>query len=221
MSEIEDVETFEALKASLLSSLSGACFARVETFDRATQTATVQPYMTRRVRDLETDDPAEPERLPIRHVRVLSLSAGGFSVVFPVVAGSSVLLLTLEVDHGPHETDAGAGEADPLDWRRHHPGSCVAVPMALARALVPSWAGEAWCEGKLVIGGDERKNQLVFTSDGIEAGGPSPEAVALGPKVRAALDAISTWSSTATAGTLSGILAPLIAAIDAAHFKAK
>lgn len=216
----EEVENLEAFKNALINALSGACFGRVETFDRATQTATVQPYMTRRVRDLETDEPAEPEKLPIRHVRILSLQAGAFAVVFPVAPGDSVLLLTLEGDHGPHEL--GGGEADALDWRRHHPGASVAIPLALARAFVPSWAGEAYADGALVIGGDERKNQALFTPDGIELGGPSPEAVALGPKVRAALEAIVSWSATATPGGLAAGLTPaVIAAVDAAHVKAK
>lgn len=217
---MSDVETLEALKSALLSSLSGACFGRVETFDRATQTATVQPYMTRRVRDVTTDDPTEPEKLPIRPVRVLSLQAGAFAVVFPVAPGDSVLLLTLESDHGPHEL--GGGEADALDWRRHHPGASVALPLALARAFVPSWVGEAYADGALVIGGSERKNQARFTVDGIELGGPSPEAVALGPKVQDALNAILAWSATATPGGLAaGLTAPMIAAVNAAHVKAK
>lgn len=217
---MSDVETLEALKSALLSALSGACFGRVETFDRATQTATVQPYMTRCVRDVETDDPAEPEKLPIRSVRVLSLQAGAFAVVFPVAPGDSVLLLTLEADHGPHEL--GGGEADALDWRRHHPGSSVALPTALARAFVPSWAGDAYAEGALVVGGSERKNQARFTADGIELAGPDPVAVALGPKVRDALNAIVAWSATATPGGLSASLSPaVIAAVDAAHVKAK
>lgn len=217
---MSDVETLEALKSALLSAVSGACFGRVETFDRATQTATVQPYMTRRVRDVTTDDPAEPEKLPIRSVRVLSLQAGAFAVVFPVAPGDSVLLLTLESDHGPHEL--GGEEADALDWRRHHPGASVALPLALARAFVPSWAGEAYAEGSLVIGGSERKNQARFTQDGIELGGPSPVEVALGPKVQDALNAILAWSATATPGGLAaGLTAPMIAAVNAAHVKAK
>jgi hypothetical protein len=215
-----DVDTLEAMKAALLNTISGACFGRVETFDRTTQIATVQPYMTRRVRDVETDEPAEPEKLPLRSVRVLSLQAGGFAVVFPVAVGDSVLILTLESDHGPHEL--GGGEADALDWRKHHPGMSIAIPMALARALVPSWAGEAYADGCLVVGGSERKNQVRFTSDGIELGGPSPVEVALGPKVQDALNAIVAWSATATPGTLSGTLTPaVIAAVNAAHVKAK
>jgi len=129
-------------------------------------------------------------------------------------------LLTLESDHGPHEL--GGGEADALDWRRHHPGASVALPLALARAFVPSWAGEAYADGALVIGGAERKNQARFTTDGIELAGPSPVEVALGPKVQDALNAILAWSATATPGGLAaGLTAPMIAAVNAAHVKAK
>lgn len=215
----DDLDMAEALRDAIVKMLSGASFGRVETFDAATQTATVQPYMTRPVRDVDTDHPLEPEKLPLRHVRVLSLQANGFSLIFPVTVGDSVLLLTLEGDHGPHEL--GGGEADPLDWRRHHAGSCVALPLALARALVPSVAGEAWAAGRLVLGGGARKNTMSFHTDGIELGGPSPDPIALGPPVRAALNAIVSWSATATPGTLSGALTPLIGAIDAQHVKAK
>lgn len=215
----DEIDSLEALRDSIVKALSGASFGRVETFDEATQTAKVQPFMTRLVRDVDTDHPLEPEALPVRHVRVLSLQASGFALVFPLAPGDSVLLLTLEGDHGPHELNGG--EADPLDWRRHHPGSCVALPLALARSLVPSVAGEAWAKGRLVLGGTARKNQMSFHADGIELGGPNPEPIALGPAVRAALNAIVTWSATATAGTLSATLTPLIAAIDAQHVKAK
>lgn len=180
MSLATDIDVFSALERRILRRLHVAQFGRVEKYDRAKQLADVQPYMTLDVLDLDTGDPDEPEKLPvIPAVRVLWLQGGKWSMHFDLPVGSSVLLLTLDVDHGPHQRSGV--EADPIDLRRHHPGASVALPFDLRDEKALAYLADPSLAGKAVLGGEAEETRIVLDptvgAEHVDIGGPNPKAL--------------------------------------------
>lgn len=100
-----------------LSQLHTAMPGRVESYDPLTQTASVKPMLKLDGRTL----PVLP-RVPIVFMR-----AGGFYLVAPLSKGDFVLLVATSSSIAEWRATDGR-EADPVDKRRHHLSSCVAIP---------------------------------------------------------------------------------------------
>lgn len=108
-----------------MSDVHTAMPGRVETFDPATQKATVQPLVRRPY--LDEDGERIPERLPVvAGVPVMFPGSGGFSLTWPVAVGDVGLLVfaSCSLDRWL----ARGGEVDPADERRHTLSDAVFIP---------------------------------------------------------------------------------------------
>ncbi|MBA3841171.1 MAG: hypothetical protein H0X39_00870 [Actinobacteria bacterium] len=107
------------------SNLRVALPGRVETYDAATQSCSVQLLVHDGVND-ETGT-RQPEKLPvITSVPVVFPGGGGGRLTFPIKAGDTVLCVfaSSSIDRWL----ALGGEVDPVDDRRHHISDAIAIP---------------------------------------------------------------------------------------------
>lgn len=107
------------------SNLRVALPGRVETYDAATQSCSVQLLVHDGVND-ETGT-RQPEKLPvITSVPVCFPGSGAFSVTWPIKPGDTVLCVfaSSSIDRWL----ALGGEVDPVDDRRHHISDAIAIP---------------------------------------------------------------------------------------------
>lgn len=113
----------EAIRSEVLD-LHTALPARVESYDPATQTATVVAELQRQFR--MADDSLEPVTIPpISGVPVLFPRAGGYSVTFPVETGDPCLLVFAERDISGWMIQGGEGV--PPSARTHQYADAVAL----------------------------------------------------------------------------------------------
>lgn len=121
---------------------------RVESYDAATQTCSVQPYVQDGIKD-ETGT-RQAVRLPVvTSVPVVFPGAGAYSITWPLAVGDTVLLLfaSSSIDRWL----ALGGEVDPIDDRRHHVTDAIAI--AGLRALPDALGAAAVDSGAMVISG--------------------------------------------------------------------
>ncbi len=110
----------ESAAAGLHVSIPG----EVESYDAATQTASIKPSLKR---PLPTLDRVEFLDLPVLpRVPIVFPRAGPFFVSFPIVKGDRVLLVFADRSLDQW-VDAGR-EGDPLDGRTHDLSDAVAIP---------------------------------------------------------------------------------------------
>lgn len=110
---------------------------RIESYDAATQRATVQPL----VMESHTDDLGErvAELLPVvTDVPIMFPGSGAYRITWPVAAGDTVLLVfsSSSLDRWL----ARGGEVDPEDDRHHNISDAVAIPGLFDFAHVPTIA---------------------------------------------------------------------------------
>ena len=100
--------------------------ATVQSYDDATQTATVQPIVRRRY--VSSDGTETVEAFPaISHVPILFPSGGGMSITWPLSAGDVVTCVVAERSHAEWRATA-ASSTTPGDRRRFHLSDTVAYP---------------------------------------------------------------------------------------------
>jgi hypothetical protein len=99
--------------------------ARVESYDRAKQSCSVQPLI-KGTKPAE-DGTRQPERDPvITNVPVVFPGAGGYSITFPLEPGDTVLLVFSS--RSLARWLAVGGEVEPGDERRQHINDAIAIP---------------------------------------------------------------------------------------------
>jgi hypothetical protein len=154
---------------------------RVETYDPATQRASVAPL----VKDVEVDDEgARTARdFPvITGVPVVFPGAGGFRVTFPVQAGDLVLLVFSDRSLDKLLASSGAEAVDPIDPRQHDLSDAVAIP---GLHTFGSPLASAPTDGATI--GAEGGPQIKFEQAALKLGLGAAEAAALGNVLASAL----------------------------------
>ncbi len=117
-------ELFEHMRDAHANELHTATPARVDSYDVATQTATVTPMLKR---TLPTEDgDTVSEALPSIHaVPVVFFRAGGYYIHSALAEGDTVLLIVLERD--PSRWLQTGEVSETLDVRMHHLAHAVAI----------------------------------------------------------------------------------------------
>lgn len=171
---------------------------RVESYDPATQTASVRPVVRRPLQ--AADGAIGHEDLPVvPNVPVLQPRSGGFFVHLPVAAGDAVLLV-FTTDSFALWRESG-DVVNPGDLRRHNLSNAIAIPgLGPASAALPNIP----------------TNEAVLGGGVFRVGTSAADFVALSTKVNDALEAIRTWANSHTHGTAMGpsaTTAPTLAAL--------
>lgn len=179
----------EVIRAHVLSNLSELHVAlpgRIESYDAATQQASVQPLIKSPITDEEGE--RQVERLPvIPGVPVQFPQGGGFRLTFPLAAGDTGLLLFSEVSLDVWLSEGG--EVDPRDDRRHHLTDAIFIPGVRSFKTPLSDAHET----KLSLG-KEAGLQLFISDSKIQLGGESGnQAAALGDALTSHMAAVQVW----------------------------
>lgn len=117
--------------------------ARVESYDKATQTCSAKPLIRRSY--YTEDDERVAESLPIvNDVPVVFYGSGAYSSTVPVSPGDTVLLVFSEgsLDRWLDKDD----EVDPEDDRMHSLSDAIAIPGLRSRAgaIEPQPPDDAW-----------------------------------------------------------------------------
>jgi hypothetical protein len=139
--------------------------ARVQSYDAASQTATLVPLVRHAV--LQGDGSVEREELPVLpSVPVLWPRFAGHFVAGALAAGDVVLVVFCESDTGPWR--AGSGDvSNPADLRRHSLSHGVAIPGLAHGAGALQHAPAATGTDRLVIGDDaDEGTRITLRADG-------------------------------------------------------
>ncbi len=169
---------------SRLGDLYTAMPGRVESYDRATQTASVTPQVRRTLPTTDEDIYINEDLPVIPNVPVLFPRGGGFSITFDLVKGDYVQLVFQMFSTAQWRQ---TGEvSDPEDVRLHSPGSAFAIPGIAPNA--GALAGSKIVAGALCINGPE-----------IRISDDATEYAAMGAAVKAWIEAIRDTSSCAAA----------------------
>ena len=195
--------------------------ARVETFDAAKQSCSVQ-VETRQAR-YEEDGSRVPERLPvINDVPVIFSGAGGYRTTYPLQRGDKVWLEVGEC--ALNLWKARGGDVDPADDRRMDLSDAVAV-IGL-RDFAHPWAS---CPTDRMTVGADTGAQIHITQIKINVGGDSAQPTYRAPPFQTALSTLLTAIGTAigssgtpagaaaAAATLTGAITTFLTAASAAQ----
>jgi hypothetical protein len=136
--QIPELETVIAgALAAHMKNVDVAMPARVESYDPATQSCSVQFLQPRGVKD-ETGA-RQAERKPVATgVPVVFPGSGGYSITWPISKGDTVLIIV--ASESIDRWLALGGEVDPVDDRRHHLTDAIAIPglRDFAHAITPA-----------------------------------------------------------------------------------
>lgn len=157
---------------SRLNNVFTAMPGRVESFDPTTQRAAIQPLVMGAYRD--EADVRLVERMPIvADVPVVFPGAGPYRLTFPVVPGSTVLLIF--TSSSLDKWLAVGGEVDPGDDRRNTISDAIAIPGLYSfggttgpgTPTAPNDAMVLWCKAgeTIKLGGDDADDPIVRKSD--------------------------------------------------------
>lgn len=158
-----------------LSELHTSLPGTVKTFDRDTQTVSVQPMVKRAIKRLNGD--LTHETLPIvQNVPVMFPRGGGCSIQWPISEGDAVLLVFSEA--ATAQWRATGQISEPGDLRRHDLSYAYAIPGGAP-------------------GGDELTaptgtEMLITPTSHLRVGGPTADFVALAEKVMTEMNKIRT-----------------------------
>lgn len=182
---VTDSDVLHAWFTSASEDMHKACPARVDSYDAATQTATVTPVNRTLLKDGTYEDPPTLSDVPVGVLR-----GGGFFVACPIAAGDHVWLIF--ADSSTSEWRQTGQTAEPKDARRHGMGYPLALPMVApdASALADASATD------LVIGKDGTDAQVHISSSFVSLGKGATDFVALSSKVDAAFASWMTWANT-------------------------
>lgn len=183
-------EVIQHLVNEIVASWFTALPARVESYDPATQSCSVQPLLKGRRRGEAGEDIVE-NRAIINSVPVVFPGGGGFRITFPIERGDTVMLVmsTFSLDRWK----ARGGVVDPEDERRWDPSDAVAFPSV--RDFTRSWV-DVPTDG-MSIGGDAGP-AIKITSTDIQAGGTNP--LALYSAVTSLKSIFNAWTPVAADG---------------------
>lgn len=120
------IEVLRQSTQQAVSNIHTSMPGRIETYDAATQTASVKPLSVSTSIDVDGNITAE-EYPVLVSVPVIFPRAGGYYTTYPVAVGDFVLLLFCE--RSIDEYVSGPGEAtEPWDVRMHDLSDAVAIP---------------------------------------------------------------------------------------------
>lgn len=183
---------------------------RVLTYYPLDMTADVEVCIAKPLQSANAEVVYEPlgtlPKVPVQFPRTKK-----YSIVFPLEAGDTVVLLFCETSIAEWRTGARIGE--PADTRRHSVGYPVAIP-GIFPDLEPA-SNATTTPGAMVLGSElSATSKVEITASGIFLGHGASDWVALSSKVDAAIAAIRTAFNTHThptapAGPVSAPSAPL------------
>lgn len=209
-----DTELLNMAIESWLSDVHTCMPGKVDSYDPATQQATIKPLVQRRIVHEDGSEALEP--LPsITNVPVVFLRAAGFFMTFPIVKGDFVTLHFCETSIDNYMSGIGE-DTDPDEFRHHDLSDAIAVPGFYPfKKSISDISSE-----NLVIGKDNGGAQIHITPSGEVKLGSNlavNEAV-MGTTYRAAEDTMLTAVSAAIAliGAPIPLTAPQVAIVAAA-----
>lgn len=168
MSDVPTLGTLlEAMRDSTMRSIRVCAPARIESYDSATQSCSVQPLIYDG--ELDEDDIRQVVRLPvITNVPVMHVGGNGFQITVPVAVGDTVLILF--TDRSLDRWLARGGEVDPGTDQTHHMSDAIAIPglrdFAHALSTAPT--------DRIRIGYGSAAAKIDITATEILAGGSEP-----------------------------------------------
>ena len=185
----------ESIRVALLETHT-ALPARVESFDAATQTATVVPEL-RRLAVHEDGEEQEISIAPIELVPVMFPRAGGMAITFPVEVGDKCLLVFGERDiSGWLQTGE---EGVPPAVRKHEYSDAVAILGLWPR---PSALSPAPSSTSLEIRTDDGATTIAVSSSGVTVDSEGPITFTRG--VNELLQVLSTALDLIGTSTVGG-----------------
>lgn len=195
----------EARLASVHVSLPGI----VVSYDRAKQTADVQPAVNKLVPSAEDEELDISKRYPvIPAVPVCWPRGGGFFVAADLEPGDAVTLLFSEADYSGWRNSGTV--SDPEDKRMHHLSHAIAIPGLFERGAEISGLGAGLTLGSM------SGHRVVHTSTQTEVGGSSV-AVALATKLDLIFKAISGLTTATNPATVITLANGILLAVRAAY----
>lgn len=124
----------------------------VVSYDRATQTAKVRPWVMARQHDPDTDE-LTPLVLPIQaNVPVMFPSGGGCSITFDLSVGDPVILQMCDRSIDEWKAQQGSPPVAPVNTRRFDLSDAVAYPGT--RPIADALPADAWAAGAMVLNAD-------------------------------------------------------------------
>lgn len=186
----------ESIRSELVN-LHTALPGRIETYDAATQTATITPDLKQLWVD---EDEVEQEVVvsPIQDVPVMFPRAGGLSITFPVQQGDPCLLVFAERDISGW-LDTGRREVPPED-RRHALSDAVAL---LGLYPGPEAITPAPSATELQIRSDDGLTKIELGPAGVSVESVGPINLTRG--VNELLAVLSTALNEIATSTVSGV----------------
>lgn len=118
-------EALDGFVSSFLRDVNVAMPGRVESYDRATQSATIQPLIQRGFID-EEGVRAVRDVPPINRVPVAFPGGGAYSITWDLAKGDTVLLVFSQ--RSLDKWKSSGDKVDPLDDRTHDVSDAVAIP---------------------------------------------------------------------------------------------
>lgn len=128
MSAIVESGIIRRIVKSLLREVHTSMPGRVEDYDHETQTASVQPLVSRHLLDKRDRTHEYKDHSVIPNVPIAFPSAGGTSITFPLQRGDRVWLFFSESPLDEWIQDTLARIVKPFSRRKHHYSDAVAVP---------------------------------------------------------------------------------------------
>lgn len=182
-------ELLERFRNAVQEDLHTALPGRVESYDRATQTANVRPMVRRALPNVEGGTTAE-EMPVLRAVPVVWPRVGNWFLHMPLAVGDSVLLVVLERDLARWRQTGELG--DPIDHRAHHLSHAVAIPGLFHRAeeLAAGETSTADARANELILGHVTGQVVRVSETAVFAGRAAEDPVAMSSPTAARLDAI-------------------------------
>ena len=209
----DDTELLNMAIESWLSDLHTCMPGRVDSYNAATQMATIKPLIKRRIVHGDGSELLE-ELPPITNVPIVFARTAGFFISFPIAKGDLVTLHFCEKSIDNYMSGTGE-DTDPDEFRRHDLSDAIAVPgfYPFKRSI------RDISSVNLVIGRDDGGAQIHITPDGIVKIGSdlSVDFAVKGTTYRAAEDTMLSALATAfTALAAEGTLGASAAATAAA-----
>ena len=231
---LTEADFIDARIEDALSEVHTATVGVIESYDPATQTATVRPVVERATPG--SDGTSRHEALPVLpRVPVIFPRGGSWAITWSLVPGDSVLLVSLEQDASGWRAGREGATVQSGDTRRHHLAHSVAIPGLYPRAAPVEDAPPAVATGatsrmslgavasnatRLHLHGDgrltiTRGSAVVFevaASGVVSCGGPMDAAQALGiaAYIDARLEELRSAHNTHTHPATSGSTAATV-----------
>lgn len=180
----DDSDLLQAWLDSHREDTHTAIVARVDSYNSATQRATVTPVVRTPLKDGTYEEPLTLSDVPIGIVR-----GGGFFMHIPLAVGDHVLLVFSQLSLSEW-TETGQ-RSSPKNVRRHGPSSCYGIPCAAPANDVIADASAT----DLTIGKDGTDSLITVDAAFVKLGKGATDFAALASKVDTAISNVVTWAN--------------------------